>query len=230
MASTNCISRLLKRNLSSMAAAMGAPVTVTLRLQGSGALLALSTKLAWDAAVVEPVSHVAGEWLTNQGGVAFSAKPGMVDAAVLRGQGMSGEGVLATVSFKVLSAGDPKIRLTAVDGRNAGNEQVVVSQSERLVAPKVPTVTQLAFAQPNPFRGSATLAFSLAQRGAVELAIYSVDGRRVRTLVSEVREPGEYRQTWDGRDDQGSAASAGVYYARLATGKSHYTRSIVYLK
>ena len=101
--------------------APGQPVTVTLRLQGSGALLALSIKLAWDAGVVEPVSHEASEWLTGQGGVAFSAKPGMVDAAVLRGQGMSGEGVLATVTFKVLSAGDPKIRVVATDGRNAGN-------------------------------------------------------------------------------------------------------------
>jgi hypothetical protein len=148
----------------------------------------------------------------------------------MRGQGMNGEGVLATVTFKVLSAGDPKISIEALDGRNAGNEQVAVSRSERMSAPRVPTVTQLAFAQPNPFRGSATLAFSLAQGGSVELAIYSVDGRRVRTLVNEVREPGEYRQTWDGRDDQGSTASAGVYYARLATGKSRITRSIVYLK
>ena len=205
----------------------GAPVTVTLRLQGSGALLALSTQLAWDAAVVEPVSHQAGEWLTSQGGVAFSAKPGNVDAAVMNGRGMSGAGVLATVTFKVLSAGDPKIRLAAVDGRNAGNEKVTVGESERLA---VPTVTQLAFAQPNPFRGSASLMFSLAQGGPVELAIYSVDGRRVRTLVSGVREPGEYRQTWDGRDDHGNAASAGVYYARLVAGQSHFTRSVVYLK
>jgi hypothetical protein len=94
----------------------------------------------------------------------------------------------------------------------------------------VPTVTRLAFAQPNPFQGSATLAFSLAQGGAVELAVYSVDGRRVKTLVSGVREPGEYRPVWDGRDDHGNPTSAGVYYARLVAGKSHFTRSIVYLK
>jgi hypothetical protein len=209
---------------------MGAPVTVSLRLKGSGTLLALSTKLAWDPAVVEPVGHAAGEWLTNQGGVAFSAKPGMVDVAVMRGLGMSGEGTLATVTFKVLSAGDPKIRIVAVDGRTAGNEKVAVNQTERLSAPKVPTVTQLAFAQPNPFRGSAALAFSLAQGGSVELAIYSVDGRRVRTLVSGAREAGEYRQVWDGRDDQGQQTGAGVYYARLVAGKVRMTRTVVYLR
>jgi len=206
------------------------PVAATLTLRGSGGLRAISTKLAWDAAVVEPVGHTAGEWLTSQGGVAFSAKPGTVDAAVLQAQGMKGEGLLATMTFKVVAAGDPKIRIEAVDGRDGGNRKVTLGQVERLLAPALPTVTQLAFTQPNPFRETAAIAFSLAQRGAVELAIYSVDGRRVRTLVNEVREPGEYRQGWDGRDDRGNLSSAGVYYARLASGKIRIARTIVYLK
>jgi hypothetical protein len=57
-----------------------------------------------------------------------------------------------------------------------------------------------------------------------------VEGRRVRTLVSEVREPGEYRQSWDGRDDRGNPLSAGVFYAHLTAGKIRITRAIVYLK
>jgi hypothetical protein len=96
----------------------------------------------------------AGQWLTAQGGVAFSARPGTVDAAVLNGAGLTGEGVLATVTFKVLSAGDPKIRIKALDGRDAGNRKVAVAQSERAVV-AAPTVTRLAFARPNPFRRPA---------------------------------------------------------------------------
>jgi hypothetical protein len=175
------------------------------------------------------VGHAAGQWLTGQNGYAFSPKQGTVDAAVLNTAGLTGEGVLATVTFKVLAAGDPQIRIEALDGRDAGNHKVPVAQSERLAA-VVPTVTRLAFAQPNPFRGSATLAFSLAQGGRVELAIYSVDGRKVKTLVSETREPGEYRELWGGRDDAGNPMAAGVYYAHLVSGKVHQTRAIVYLK
>ncbi len=211
------------------AVALGDLVTATLTLRGSGTLRALSTKLAWDPAVVEPVGHAAGEWLTAHDGVAFSARLGTVDAAVLGAAGMSGEGVLATVSFKVLAAGDPKIRIEVLDGRDGANQKVTPVKSERLVA-RVPTVTQLALAQPNPFRGEAVLSFSLAQRGEVELALYSVDGRRVRTLVSGLREPGEYRPRWDGRDDHGSHAAAGVYYVQLVAGKRHFTRKLVYLR
>jgi hypothetical protein len=93
-----------------------------------------------------------------------------------------------------------------------------------------PTLTLLMPAMPNPFRQSAVLAFSIARGGPVELAVYSVDGRRVRTLVHESREPGEYRATWDGRDAGGNPISAGVYYARLETVDRPVTRIITYLR
>ncbi len=209
--------------------APGAPVTVTLSLKGSGALRALATRLAWDAAVVEPIGVQPGAWLTAQGGVAFSARPGAVDAAVLGAAGMSGEGVMATVAFRVKAVGDPAIRIAALDGRDLGNHAVAVDATERAVAPPVPTVTRLAGAMPNPFHGSTRLAFDLAQRGAVELAIFSVDGRRVRTLVSGTLEPGAYRPEWDGRDERGGPAAAGVYYVRLVAGGRRMVCRIVAL-
>ncbi len=104
-------------------------------------------------------------------------------------------------------------------------------QSTAGVAGKArPAVTLLMPAMPNPFRQSATLAFSIARGGPVDLAVYSVDGRRVRTLVRESREPGEYRATWDGRDDGGNPISAGVYYARLETVDWPLTRIMTYLR
>ena len=96
--------------------------------------------------------------------------------------------------------------------------------------PGAPRVTQLAPTRPNPFAQSATIAFSLATAGPVQLTVYSVDGRKVRTLASDVREPGEYRVTWDGRDDRGAAASTGVYYVQLVTGQGRLVRSATYLR
>jgi flagellar hook assembly protein FlgD len=60
--------------------------------------------------------------------------------------------------------------------------------------------------------------------------VYSVDGRRVRTLVRESEAPGEYRATWDGRDEGGHPISSGVYYARLETSDRPLTRVITYLR
>jgi hypothetical protein len=210
--------------------AAGKDVQVSLRLRSTGAVQGLATRLSWDPAVVTPVGHGAGALAESQGALVLSARPGTVDAAVLgAGTGFRGEGVLATVTFRALKAGDPKIRLASADARDPQNRKVSLATSERAVRP-LPAVTQLAPAMPNPFRQTATISFSLAQAGPVELGVFSVDGRRVRTLVRAFREPGEYRATWDGRDDHGNPMSAGIYYAQLKAAQRGFTRTLTYLK
>jgi hypothetical protein len=166
----------------------------------------------------------------SQGALVLSSRPGTVDAAVLGvDTGFRGEGVLATVTFRALKAGDPGIHLASADARDPQNQKVSLATSERSLKP-LPTVTLLAPAMPNPFRQTAAITFSLAQGGPVELAIFSVDGRRVRTLVRESREPGEYRVTWDGRDDRGDPLSAGIYYSHLKAAQRGFTRTLTYVK
>jgi flagellar hook assembly protein FlgD len=94
----------------------------------------------------------------------------------------------------------------------------------------VPTVTELQPVAPNPFRQTATLAFSLSRSGPVDLAIYSVDGRRVRSLLKDSRDAGSYRLVWNGMDDRGGQVHAGVYYARLVTAAGTYKRTVIYMK
>ena len=209
----------------------GELVHVRLLMKGSGAVQALSAKLTWDAAVVEPVGFAAGDLVDHLGGTVLSAKPGTVDAAVFGpGRGFSGEGVVATVTFHSLKDGDPQIHLGTVDARTLQNHKLSMTTAERAPVADAPKVTQLALAVPNPFRQIATIGFSLSKSGPVELAIFSVDGRRVRSLVHENRELGEYRMTWDGRDDHGQPMPAGVYYAHLATPAGRFNRTLTYLR
>jgi hypothetical protein len=69
---------------------------------------------------------------------------------------------------------------------------------------------------PNPSGGPVALAFELPARAAVALTVFDVAGRRVRELVRSELGPGRHALTWDGRDEGGAAAAAGIYYARLA--------------
>jgi flagellar hook assembly protein FlgD len=85
----------------------------------------------------------------------------------------------------------------------------------------------LAAARPTPFRDRTVLEYALSRGGAVELAIYSVDGRKVRTLERGERSAGVYRAGWDGRDDQGAALAAGMYYARLVTVDGRFSRTLI---
>ena len=69
---------------------------------------------------------------------------------------------------------------------------------------------------PNPFNPVTTIKYSIGSAGLVEIAIFDVEGRRIRTLVSEVEAPGAYTAVWDGRNDLGQALPNGIYFCRLA--------------
>ena len=68
---------------------------------------------------------------------------------------------------------------------------------------------------PNPFHDATTIAYTLDHAAPVDLAVYDVQGRRVRTLTNALRQPGEHTVRWDGRDDDGARAAGGVYFLRL---------------
>ena len=88
----------------------------------------------------------------------------------------------------------------------------------------------LGLAQPNPMRGSTSIAFQLPKTSHVELSVFDVAGRRVKTLVSEERAPGVHRVRWDGTTSAARQAGGGVYFYRLeaeafrAAGKLEVTR------
>ena len=84
--------------------------------------------------------------------------------------------------------------------------------------PVGPGITQLAAPHPNPFTGSAAIAFELAGERNVSLEVFDVQGARVRTLAAGWQPAGRHRVVWDGRDDAGHRLSPGVYLVRLAAG------------
>lgn len=68
-------------------------------------------------------------------------------------------------------------------------------------------------AYPNPFNPETEIVFSLAAPGEVELVVYDLAGRAVRTLVDGARTAGNHRAVWRGDDDSGRSAPSGVYLA-----------------
>ncbi len=204
----------------------GETFTATLRLQGAGDLQGISAQLGWNHDVAVPVSVQSGAMLDEQNGVALSAGPGEVDAALLgtREQGLSGTGNLAIVTFRATASGNPGVGLSKADGRNAANAHVALGLAGVAATPRV---TQLMGAAPNPFQNRSVLAFSLAKRGPVQLAIYSVDGRKLRTLANDTREAGTYRFAWDGRDDRGNAVQSGMFFVRLSTGEGRFSKTLL---
>jgi hypothetical protein len=209
----------------------GAEFSVRVLFHGTGAVHALSTTLGWDPSVAEPLGVAPGAALANDVGVALSPSPGMVDVAVLgaAAPGLTGDLDLAAVRFRALRAGTPGVTLARSDARDAANRHTNVALLSAPTANAMPTASRLDAAAPSPFRERTALGFALARPGNVELAVFSVDGRRVRTLVSGARDAGEYHLAWDGRDDSSQLAGPGVYYLRLVTPQGHFSRRLTLL-
>jgi hypothetical protein len=211
---------------------VGATFTATVRMHGEGRVQGLSAALAWDGTVAEAVAVTSAGWLEAQKGVVLSPGPGAVDAALLgvRANGITGDGALATVTFRARRSGDPALRFARVLARDAANRPLPPGTLLASGAATPHASTALLAPSPNPTPRSTSLTFTLARPGAIELAIYSVTGRLVRTLAQGERAAGEYSLTWEGDDDARRPVAPGVYYARLTVrGGPQLSRALIHL-
>ena len=76
---------------------------------------------------------------------------------------------------------------------------------------------------PNPFTGSNTIKYHVEESTNVVIALYDINGKLVKTLVNEHKQPGDYTLEWNGND-----LSMGTYFARATQGdKSQQTLQLV---
>lgn len=81
---------------------------------------------------------------------------------------------------------------------------------------------------PNPFNPTTTIRYTVPKDGDVRLSIYNTRGQLVTTLVNERKDKGSYTIVWNGKDNNGNAASSGVYFTRiLSNGKSHTSKMLM---
>ncbi|MDF1543774.1 MAG: T9SS type A sorting domain-containing protein [bacterium] len=97
--------------------------------------------------------------------------------------------------------------------------------------PIIPVSLSLGQNFPNPFNGETVLSFSLDKPSKLNLEIFNILGRKVRTLISnQPFDAGKHEVTWDGRADSHKAVATGVYLYRLKTETETMTRKMVLLK
>ena len=212
----------------------GKTLEVAVRMTGDGQVQGLSIPLVWNDAVVEPVNVRGGEFLADQGGagLVLSPAPGVIDAALMgvRDRGLSGEGVLAYATFRVLAAGDPQIGFGAITARDDENQKVLVQAASGALPGVMPEVSTIVGNVPNPFNPSTELSFTVGRTGPVQVRIYSLRGQLVRTLVDEAMAAGAHTVQWNGTDDRGRAVASGSYAVRLTAPDGTDTRNITLVK
>lgn len=83
---------------------------------------------------------------------------------------------------------------------------------------------------PNPFNPETTIKYRIPKTTKVSIDIYNVTGQKIRTIVSEEKQPGTYSVKWDGRNDFGRKVSSGIYLYRLQADNFIDTKKMILLK
>lgn len=95
----------------------------------------------------------------------------------------------------------------------------------------LPNQSDLGLVYPNPFNAEALIPFAIADASTlIELTVYDLLGRRVRTLFAGALPAGEHQYIWDGRSDNGITTGSGSYFVELRQGERRQARKMTLLK
>ena len=83
---------------------------------------------------------------------------------------------------------------------------------------------------PNPFNPKTIIRFDLAYESHVQVDVFSIDGRHIRSLADQVMLPGSIEIPWLGTDDLGRFMSSGTYFYRVQAGDYSNTRSMMLVR
>jgi hypothetical protein len=83
---------------------------------------------------------------------------------------------------------------------------------------------------PNPFNPSTSVRLYIPRAAELELAVYDVQGRRIRSLYTGGISSGWHTLVWDGRDDKGRSQASGMYFMRAASGSQVSVQKMTLVK
>ncbi len=113
--------------------------------------------------------------------------------------------------------------LARVDGLS--RDEPAASKDADASSAELPIEFGIAQNYPNPFSTSTTISFQLPEAASVQLSIYDLTGKEVRSLVDHNIPAGFHDVTW-----RPEGLSSGLYIYRFSAGTFVETRRLVFLK
>ncbi len=95
--------------------------------------------------------------------------------------------------------------------------------------PEVIAAGRLHLSRPIPSltTGATLLQLTLPSAADATVELFDASGRRIRRLARGTLAAGSHALPWDGRDDRGRVASAGIYFVRAKAAGQEMTRRVV---
>ncbi len=94
----------------------------------------------------------------------------------------------------------------------------------------IPNRVDLYQNSPNPVLNESTISYTIPEEMNIELKVYDITGKLVKTLVHAEQEPGYYSVVWNMRDNTGKQLSGGIYFYKLETPDFRAIRKLIIMQ
>jgi hypothetical protein len=132
-------------------------------------------------------------------------------------------------SEKNLSLGTLDSRFDRVVKIIAGDEAEVEATISEVLS-LIPEILSISGNYPNPFNPSTTIRYELPGPSNVKMTIVNLKGQQITELISGWKEMGRHEVIWNGKSDDGSSISSGIYFVIINDGISFKSHKIMFLK
>ena len=78
---------------------------------------------------------------------------------------------------------------------------------------------------PNPFNTMTNVKFQMSKSGVVEIKVFDLLGREVKTLINEYKQPGTYQVSFNAE-----GLTSGIYFYKMTMGDFSETKKLVFAK
>ncbi len=126
-------------------------------------------------------------------------------------------------SFEIIAGSDAS-RLLVLSGGLDAIAGGIISP------PQIPSAFAVDQNYPNPFNPSTTLKLSIPYSADVNITIFDVLGRRVKSFEYLRLAPGVHEIVWDGTNNEGITVSSGMYLYQVHFGDQVLTKRMLMLK
>jgi hypothetical protein len=135
-----------------------------------------------------------------------------------------GEGTIVFQTSGEIDCGNLQIHETPARLFGGAGAQLPETQSG------IESIALLNKVVPNPFSNSMSFAYEVPEGGAaVEIGVYNVAGRLVKSLVSGPQSAGRQSLSWDGRDATGVQMARGIYFLKAMVAGKQTTYRVIYV-
>ena len=209
---------------------------VPVMLTNGDNLLSFEIDLSYESEAIT-LEGVAWSDLIGHFTIEENYEAGSVQIAGLGTEPDGQEGVFATVSLFIASSFtdesfDITINKYRINESDPIEDVVVTFTNSALGIEKNTTPTVFALHQnyPNPFNPTTQISYDLPETGNVQIMIYDLMGRKIRTLMNSEKNAGFKTLQWNATNDRNEPVSAGLYLYTIQAGEFRKTRKMVLLK